>query len=102
MLALSCCVGFSLVAVHGFFTVTASLVVEHRLWSTWAQKLGCSGLAVLWHAESFQTRDQTCVSCVGRWILYHWAIREALSLSSDALSSHQETFVSGFTALAVY
>ena len=23
------------------------------------------------------TKDQTCVSCIGRWILYHWATREA-------------------------
>ena len=23
-------------------------------------------------------RDQTCVSCIGRWILYHWATKEAL------------------------
>ena len=30
--------------------------------------------------ESSQVRDQThisCVSCIGRWILYHWATREA-------------------------
>ena len=26
---------------------------------------------------SFQPRDQTCISCFGRQILYHWAIREA-------------------------
>ena len=26
---------------------------------------------------SFQPRDQTGVSCIGRWILYHWATREA-------------------------
>ena len=25
---------------------------------------------------SFQPRDWTCVSCIGRWILYHWATRE--------------------------
>ena len=23
-------------------------------------------------------KDQTCISCTGRWILYHWATREAL------------------------
>ena len=27
---------------------------------------------------SSQPRDQTCVSCIGRWSLYHWATREAL------------------------
>ena len=26
--------------------------------------------------ESSQPRDQTCVSCIGRQILYHWAIQE--------------------------
>ena len=27
----------------------------------------------------FLTQDQMCVSYTGRWILYHWATREALS-----------------------
>ena len=27
--------------------------------------------------ESSRTRDWTCVSCIGRWILYHWATSEA-------------------------
>ena len=27
---------------------------------------------------SFRLRDRICVSCVGRWIVYHWATREAL------------------------
>ena len=25
---------------------------------------------------SSRPRDQTCVSCIGRWILYHWVTRE--------------------------
>ena len=29
------------------------------------------------HVRSSQIRDRTCVSCIGRWILYHWATREA-------------------------
>ena len=33
----------------------------------------------------FPTRDWTHVSCIGRWILYHWATREAL-LSTLALT----------------
>ena len=24
-------------------------------------------------------KDQTCISCTGRWILYHWATREGLN-----------------------
>ena len=35
------------------------------------------GLAALQHVGSSHTRDWTHVSCTGRWILYHWATREA-------------------------
>ena len=38
------------------------------------------GSAALWHVGSSQTRGRIHVSCVGRWILYHWATREALSI----------------------
>ena len=36
-----------------------------------------------WVALSFsrgssRPRDQTCVSCIGRWLLYHWATMETL------------------------
>ena len=35
-----------------------------------------------WVAISFSrgsswSRDQTCISCIDRWVLYHWATREA-------------------------
>ena len=36
------------------------------------------GLVALWHVRSSQTRDQTCVPCIGRWILNHSATREVL------------------------
>ena len=49
--------------------------------------------------ESSQPRDQTHVSCIGRWILYHWATREAhlynivyqfsRSVASDSLQPHE-------------
>ena len=35
--------------------------------------LGCP--VALWHLSS-PTRDQTCIPCVGRWILNHWTTRE--------------------------
>ena len=44
---------------------------------------GISQIRILeWVAISFsrgssQLRDQTCIFCISRWILYHWAIREA-------------------------
>ena len=41
---------------------------------------------------SSQTRDRTCVSCIGRQILYHWATRESEreshSVVSDSLQPH--------------
>ena len=32
------------------------------------------------HVESSQTRDQTHVPCIGRWILKYWATREVQDL----------------------
>ena len=77
MLGLPCCVGFSLIAVHGLFLAVASLLEEHRLWNTWAQSLWQTHWVAPRHMESSQIRDQTCISCIGRQILYHWATREA-------------------------
>ena len=37
--------------------------------------------------ESSWIRDQTHVSCIGRWILYHWATRKVLLY--NFLKSHQ-------------
>ena len=34
-------------------------------------------VAISFSMGSSQTRDQTCVSCIGWWILYHWVAREA-------------------------
>ena len=35
-----------------------------------------SGLPWSLLGDLSQIRDQTCVSCIGRWILYHWATQE--------------------------
>ena len=43
-----------------------------------AQWLWCVSLVVSWHVGSSWTRDWTRVSCIGRWILNQWAIRESL------------------------
>ena len=45
-----------------------------------AQQLWHTGPAALWHVGFSRTRDQTCVSCIGRQILYHQTAREALDL----------------------
>ena len=63
--------------------VGAPLVVEHRLQGTQtsaavvlgsraqARELGHTGSSVPWHVGSFQIKDQTHVSCIGRQVLYH-------------------------------
>ena len=42
-----------------------------------AQKLWCTGLVAPQHLGSSWIGDQTCVSCISRRILHHWATREA-------------------------
>ena len=37
----------------------------------WAQQLWCKGLVARRHVGSFQTTDQTCGPCIGRWMLNH-------------------------------
>ena len=50
----------------------------------WARIL--KWVAISFSRDSSQTRDWTYVSCISRWILYHWATREALPLWSWLLS----------------
>ena len=65
-----------LIAMCRLPIAVVSLVGEHRLCGTWAQELWYIGPVAQWHVGSSWTRDQTCVLCVGRWILYHWTTRE--------------------------
>ena len=37
------------------------------------------GLAALQHVGPYQTKDQTCIPCIGRHILNHWTTRDAQS-----------------------
>ena len=60
-----------------------SLIVEHKLWGmqasavaapgsgALAQHLWHTGLVALKHVGPSQPRDQTCVSCTDRQIVYH-------------------------------
>ena len=50
-------------------------------------------IAIFFSRASSQPRDQTCISCIGRQILYHWATREALTVTVTAVK--RETGVSG-------
>ena len=40
----------------------------------------CTGLVAPQHVGSSQTRDRTCVPCIGRRILNHCATREVLHI----------------------
>ena len=51
---------------HVDFSSSGSPALEHRL-----SICGGMGLVALRHVGSSWIRDQTCVSWIGRWILYH-------------------------------
>ena len=81
--------GLFSIVVRGLLIAVASLVEEHRLQGIWLQMLQLAGsraqpqqlwhtdLVAPWHVESSQTRDQTCVPCIGKQISNHWTMREA-------------------------
>ena len=75
---------YSPVALHGLLTAAASFVVEQRLSGAWASVVAARGAQWLqaqwmwhtgpvapWHVGSSHIRDQTCVFCIGRRVLYH-------------------------------
>ena len=41
--------------------------------------LECAGLITPRHEGSSWPRDETCISCIGRWVLNSWITREVLS-----------------------
>ena len=54
--------------------------IAGRFFTSWATRktgLGCNFLL----QEIFLPRDQTCISRIGRWVLFCWASREALHRS---------------------
>ena len=57
-----------------------SLLVSSVHGIFWARIL--KQVAISFSAGSSQPRDQTCVSCIGRQILYHWATREPIKKST--------------------
>ena len=93
MLSLCCCTGFSLV-VEGagatlwlwgtgfslqWLSCRRAQALGHMGFSGWGMSVHswCRGLVALGHMGSSQIRDPTCVFCLGRRILHHWATREA-------------------------
>ena len=61
----------------------------------------CSGLPFPSLEESSQPRDRTHLSCTGRQILSHWAIREAPPTHVSKLSSGLPWWLSGEVCLPV-
>ena len=55
-----------------------------------------TGLILRWHVGSSRTRDPTCVSCIGGWILIHCTTREVLEiiLKMDRPKELSEIFIS--------
>ena len=47
-----------------------------RCCGLWVLQCRPTGLVALRLVESFQTRDGTCVLCIGRWILICYTTRE--------------------------
>lgn len=86
------CDGFSYskarpsVAVAQGLNSCDSRALEHAGFSDcsrWAQRLRHLSLVALLHVESSQTRDQTCVPCIGRKILIHWTTSEVQNFHSS-------------------
>ena len=65
------------IAVCRLLAAVASLPVENRLQSTRSVVVG---LVTLRHVGSSQTRDQTCVPCIGKQFLNLWTTSEAPSV----------------------
>ena len=42
-------------------------------------------VAISYSRGTFPPRDQTCVSCIGRWILYHWETWEVQMIAKISL-----------------
>ena len=61
----------SLLLCKVFLLLQSTHSRAHRLQYLWH-----TSLVALWNVKSSWTRDQTCVPCIGTWILSHWSIRE--------------------------
>ena len=63
--------GYSPAVVCALLVVVASLLEQSTGSRAQAQELWCTGLAALQYVGLSWIRDQTCVSRIGRRILYH-------------------------------
>ena len=70
--------------------VTPWTVARQVLFSMDSPGKNTGVVAISFSRGSPRPRDQTCVSCTGRWIVYHWTTREAQDLFGT-LSQNYET-----------
>ena len=77
ILGLQCCLGFCsgcseqglpFIVMCRLLPAMASLVAEHRPYRVWLSEVVVHGLRAPWHVGSSWTRNQICVSCIGRQI----------------------------------
>ena len=90
MLGLCCCVRAFLSCIEwgashcGGLSCLGAQAVGCSSFSSFSSRALERGFVVVAHGPScslawgsFWIRDQTCVPCIGGWILIHWATREA-------------------------
>ena len=86
--------GLSLVAASGGYSSCMDFSLQWLiLWildsrAFGLQQLWCMGLVTSQHVESSWTRDQTCVPCIGRWILNHLTTRKVLFYKFSMVELH--------------
>ena len=86
--------GLSLVAASGGYSSCMGFSLQWLiLWildsrAFGLQQLWCMGLVTSQHVESSWTRDQTCVPCIGRWILNHLTTRKVLFYNFSMVELH--------------
>ena len=85
--------GYSTAEVHRLLLLQSLSPRTCRLQELWqaGSIVVAHGLhySVTWqHVGSSQTRDRTCVSCIGRQILKHWTTREVPGVKTE--NSHQK------------
>ena len=78
---------------------TGSRLTGFRSCSMWPQSLCLTSSLALWHVESSQPRDWTCVLCIGRLVFIFCTTREVpfLFLLSTFVSWDQSRFSYGLT-----
>ena len=93
------CTSFSLITVHGLLIAVASRVAAHRLWNAGTsvaapprpESVGsvvvALGLSCSTACGIFLDQGSNPCLLVVRWILYHWATREAPALMDSWLRS---------------